>query len=148
MRVFEIIMFSFQMWQFLFIFCELIIHISWLHFKIYLTRDISSSLAEEIFQFTNLQYNILLISKLCDMIKGTIIWLKLQSTDWFLCGSTQRLNVNNIVNTNSKKHLFHNISVRYHVNLTKYRLAWIRVNYTTSLSIHYCDVFFIFCFCL
>lgn len=148
MRVFEIIMFSFQMWQFLFIFCELIIHISWLHFKIYLTRDISSSLAEEIFQFTNLQYNILLISKLCDMIKGTTIWLKLQSTDWFLCGSTQRLNVNNIVNTNSKKHLFHNISVRYHVNLTKHRLAWIRVDYTTSLSIHYCDVFFIFCFCL
>lgn len=54
---------------------------SWLHFKIYLTRDISSSLAEEIFQLTNLQYNILLISKLCDMIKGTTIWLKLQSTD-------------------------------------------------------------------
>ena len=35
------------------------------------------------------------------------------------CNSTQRLNVYNIVNTNCKKHLFHNITIKYYAHLTK-----------------------------
>ena len=49
---------------------------------------------------------------------------------------------------NFKKHLFHSISMTYHVNLTKQGLPKIRVNYITSVSIKHFNGFVVFCFCL
>ena len=43
--------------------------------------------------------------------------------------------VYNIVKRNSKKNLFHNNSLTYHVNLTKQGLPGIRVNYINSVLI-------------
>ena len=60
-----------------------------------------------------------------------------------LSGSTGKLNAYNIVNTNSKKNIFHNISMTYHVNLMKRGLPYICVNYNSSVSIQYIDGFVI-----
>ena len=48
-----------------------------------------------------------------------------------------KIYVYNIVKTNSKKYLFHNISMTYHVNLTKQELPWIRINYIIAVSIQH-----------
>ena len=53
----------------------------------------------------------------------------------FLCSSTKRHYVYNIAKTSSKKHLFHNISMTFHVNPIKQELPWIRVICITSVSL-------------
>ena len=61
---------------------------------------------------------------------------------------TKRLKVYNTVNTNSQKHLFHNINMVYHANLTKQGLPWIRVNFSILWWIFHVLLFTLNCLSL
>ena len=103
-------------------------------YQILFSCNLLSTLAEEVFKLTTLHYNVFLIRKLTShnwLTCEPTIRLEQYSIGRFLSDFTQ--NHYNIVNSNCKKHLFHNTSITYHASLTKQGFLWKNPLYLMSL---------------